>query len=205
MSEQLCTIITCLKSALKNGYCEEHQAFAPENDNDSDGGKHLRLLLERVDRDEIMQYLRGVNGLIAITKSIIYVVRGSALERKVIKTYSIKGITSIEIKKPGLITNGHFQIISSGNNDRTKRSSSAFDYARDENTIMIRYDYEKFLELEQLIYQLRDSEENSDSFNTYNHSIDVFDKIYKLGELRENKLITDEEFEAKKKELLSKI
>lgn len=204
MANQMCNIIVCTKPAMENGFCEEHQAFAPEYDIDSEGGKHLKLLLERVDRDDILQYVRGVNGLVAVTKKIVYIVRGSMLERKVIKTYSIKGITSIELKKPGLLMNGHFQIISSGNSDRTIRSSGTFDYARDENTVMIRYDYEKFVELEQLIYSLRDSDDGSFS-DENKESDDVFEKIKKLAELKSLNLITEQEYESKKNELLSKI
>ncbi|MNP39498.1 hypothetical protein D3C76_1330760 [compost metagenome] len=69
---------------------------------------------------------------------------------------------------------------------------------------MVRYDYEKFVELEQLIYSLRDSDDGSFS-DENKESDDVFEKIKKLAELKSLNLITEQEYESKKNELLSKI
>jgi hypothetical protein len=207
MSELMCEIVVCTKTALDNGFCVDHQDFAPENKDLIEGGKHLKLLLERVNRSDIIEYAKGVNGLIAVTKSIVYIVRGNSLERKVIKTYKIKSISSIELKKPNILTNGHFQIITSGNSDNTNRYSSAFAYAKDENTIMFRTSiYEHFLRIEKLIYQLRDQETQIQ--NTIVESVqevDVFTKIEKLAQLRDKQIITTEEFEKKKSELLTNL
>lgn len=205
MSELMCEIVVCTKAALSNGFCTDHQDFAPENKDLIDGGKHLKLLLERINRSEIIEYSKGVNGLIAVTKSIVYIVRGTSLERKVIKTYEIKSISSIELKKPNMFTNGHFQIITSGNSDKTNRHSSAFEYAKDENTIMFRSSvYEHFLSLEKLIYQLRDQEIQNTTIESVQKD-DVFNKIEKLAQLRDKQIITTEEFEKKKTELLTNL
>jgi hypothetical protein len=207
MTEQMCEIIVCTKSALENGYCEDHQNFVPANRDIVQGGKHLKLLLERISRSDIIEYSKGINGLIAVTKSIVYIVRGTSLQRKVIKTYELKSISSIELKKPNILTNGHFQIITSGNSDQTNRYSSAFDYAKDENTIMFRSsDYDQFVKIEKLIYSLRDQE--TQSHNTLVESVkkdDTFAKIEKLAQLRDKQIITKEEFEKKKIELLAEL
>ena len=165
------------------------------------------LLFEKVNKTDIIDFSEGVNGLIAVTSSVVYIVRGSFLERKVIKTYAIKSISSIELRKPNLLTNGHFQVITSGNGDRTKRFSTAFDYAKDENTIMIRTSsYDHFIRIEQLIYQLRDKEiANSEVSASSAQEDDIFIKIEKLSLLKDKNLITAEEFESKKTELLSQI
>jgi hypothetical protein len=163
--------------------------------------KWYELLLERVQENEIIEKVEGVNGLIAVTNSNVYLVRGAFLEKKVVKTYAIKNITSIETRRPGMMTNGHFQIISSGNSDNTKRNSSVFDYVKDENTIMIRDGYEDFLKIERVIYDLRDKPSES----TTKIEDDVFTKIEKLSKLKDQNLITEEEFETKRKELLEKI
>lgn len=207
MIDKMCEILTCTNPALENGYCESHQAFTPVNTYLNEGGKHLKLLLEKIDISEIIRFSRGVNGLVAVTQSMVYMVRGSAIERKVIKSYSLNSISSIELRKPGLMTNGHFQIITSGNTDRTKRFSSAFDYAKDENTIMISVmhgNYEEFVAIEQLIYDLRDKNHSEQNSKT-SPSEDNFEKIKKLNELYMSGIITEEEFKEKKSELLSKI
>ncbi|WP_410771021.1 SHOCT domain-containing protein [Fontibacillus sp. BL9] len=202
-----CSIVVCSKKALENGYCEDHQAFAPENADILEGGKHLKLLLEKVRRDDIIEFAKGVNGLVAVTSSNVYIVRGTTIERKIIKSYSIKSISSIELKKPGLMMNGHLQVITSGNNDRTNRFNTAFDYAKDENTVMISKlsgDYDKFVSIENLIYKLRDNL-NTRPAAASSKTNDIFEQIKKLGELRDLKLITEEDYEIKKIELLSKI
>jgi hypothetical protein len=163
-----------------------------------------KLLYERVSMDDVIKVADGVNGLIAVTKSNIYLVRGKLLEKKLVKTYGIKNISSIEIRKPGLMFNGHFQIITSGNQDKTKRNSSTFDYVKDENTVMIRGNFDEFLEVEKLIYQFRDDlNETKSTEGTSND--DVITKIEKLARLKEQNIITEEEFELKKKDLLEKL
>jgi hypothetical protein len=167
------------------------------------------LLFERVNKREVIDFVEGVNGLIAVTANTVYLVRGSILEKKVVKTYAIKSISSIEIRKPNLITNGHFQIIASGSGDRTKRYSTAFDYAKDENTVMIRSNYEHFLRIEQLIYKQRDKADHVTEIiapvAVAKEDDDVFSKIEKLASLKERNLISAEEYEKKKAELLSQI
>lgn len=166
------------------------------------------LLFENVNKREVSDFCEGVNGLVAVTENMVYLVRGGLLERKAIKTYSIKSITSIEIRKPNMLTNGHFQIITSGNADRTKRFSTAFDYAKDENTVMVKAtSYDHFVRLEQLIYRFRDKAAESAVVEAAptTQSDDVFAKIEKLASLKERNIITAEEFEKKKEELLSQI
>ncbi|WP_068616629.1 SHOCT domain-containing protein [Paenibacillus tuaregi] len=169
-------------------------------------------LIERVNKKDILDWAEGVNGLLAVTESVVYLLRGKLLDRKSFKTYTIKSISSIQTKKPNLLTRGHFQIIASGVGDRTKRYSTAFDYAQDENTVMISDNFDHFLRLEQLIYKLQNSpapapshQQQSAQHVSTQPSDDVFTKIEKLSELRNKQLITDEEYEAKRKELLAQI
>ncbi|OME62242.1 hypothetical protein BSK59_01885 [Paenibacillus odorifer] len=165
------------------------------------------LLFENVNKREVSDFCEGVGGLVAVTENMVYLVRGGLLERMAIKTYAIKSISSIEIRKPNMLTNGHFQIITSGNTDRTKRFSTAFDYAKDENTVMVKANsYDHFLRLEQLIYKFRDKalEPALEEVPT-TQSDDIFAKIEKLASLKERNIITVEEFERKKEELLSQI
>lgn len=159
------------------------------------------LLFENVNKREVSDFCEGVGGLVAVTENMVYLVRGGLLERMAIKTYAIKSISSIEIRKPNMLTNGHFQIITSGNTDRTKRFSTAFDYAKDENTVMVKANsYDHFVRLEQLIYKFRDKavEQTVEEAPT-TQSDDVFAKIEKLASLKERNIITVEEFEKKKK------
>lgn len=166
--------------------------------------KLLNKLLESVNREDIIDYAEGVNGLIAVTKNQVYLQRGKLLERKILKSYAIKSITSIQTKKPALFTNGHMQIIASGSGDRTKRFSSSFNYATDENTVMIREEFENFQRIEQLIYKLQ-SDQTSHAAPKESTQEDPIAKIEKLNKLKESGIISEEEFESKKKQLLELI
>ena len=204
-SDDLCKISVCLYKAKENGYCEDHKEFYSKPSGDIKPSKLQRLLFERVNDKDVVNFCEGVNGLIAVTPAIVYLVRGSFLERKAIKSYAIKSITAIELRKPNMLTNGHFQIIASGVGDRTKRTSTAFDYARDENTVMIRSNYDHFVRLEQLIYEIRENYNKSQVATPTISEDNIFEKIEKLAILKDKQIITVEEFENKKKELLSKI
>ncbi|MGZ9585535.1 SHOCT domain-containing protein [Paenibacillus marinisediminis] len=164
-------------------------------------------LFEKVNPKDVMALEEGMNGLVAVTSSIVYLVRGKLLEKKSIKTYSISSISSIDLRKPSIFTRGFFQIISSGSGDRTKRTSSDMDLARDENTVMFTgASYDQFVKIEQLIYKLRDTAKAPATIHvTANNEDDALAKLEKLAKLRDQNVITAEEFEAKKAELLAKL
>lgn len=163
-------------------------------------------LLESVDQKDIIGFAEGINGLIAVTKNVVYLQRGKLLERKSLKTYMIKSITSIQTKKPSMLTAGHFQIIASGSGDDTKRFGSAFDYAKDENTVMIRGNFDDFKRIEQLIYKLQsDPSPAVPVAQAAPTSEDAFTKLEKLAKLKEQGIISEEEFELKKKDILSQV
>jgi len=168
--------------------------------------KYLSYIEGNVNKRDILDWAEGVNGLIAVTESTVYLVRdGLGFGRKTVKTYAISGISSIETKNPNLMTNGHFQILASGNADSTKKFGSAFSYAKDENTVMVRSNFDHFKRIEALIFKQKSKANtvnvvvNSDAQKTEESPID---KIKKLAELRDSGIITNDEFEEKKRELL---
>ncbi|GAA0840430.1 SHOCT domain-containing protein [Brevibacillus reuszeri] len=169
--------------------------------------KLYQRLLEKVSKADIVDWAEGVNGILAVTKSHVYIIRGNAFEKKTIKTYSLKSISSVQTRKPNLLTRGHIQIITSGVGDRTGAFSSSFNYALDENSVMISNNFDHFVRLEQLVYKLQSQSEvaSSITINEAPQADDVFTKIEKLSELRNKSLITEEEYEAKRTELLSQI
>lgn len=165
-----------------------------------------KQLLDKVDYRSIIMSAEGVNGLVAVTSDYVYIVRGGALERNIIKSFEISSITSIDIGKPGVLTNGHFQIIGDGSIDQN-RLRSALSYATSDNAIMIRKDYEDFLKIEKKIYELKANIQNNrnQSVSAIGRDIDPLDQIEKLADLRSKGIITEQEFEKKKTELLAKL
>ncbi|GAA0397948.1 SHOCT domain-containing protein [Paenibacillus motobuensis] len=168
--------------------------------------KLYNALTDRVNKREVMDWAEGLNGLVAVTKSNVYLVRGGFMEKEKVKTYILRGITSIQAKRPTTFTNGHFQIISSGVGDKTSRYGT-INYALDENTVMIRSNFDHFLRLEQLIYKIQSEPQVviANSVQEVQKEEDTFVMLEKLKKLREMSAITEAEYEEKRKELLSRI
>lgn len=117
----------------------------------------------------------------------------------------MRSISSIQVREPGRLTAGHIQIIASGVGDRTGTFSNAFDYARDENTVMIRDNYEHFMRLEQLIYKQKAANHEIPAAQITVNGDDVFVKLEKLKTLLDASIISQTEYESKRIELLARI
>ncbi|RCX17357.1 putative oligomerization/nucleic acid binding protein [Fontibacillus phaseoli] len=170
--------------------------------------KLLNTLLQSVNQQDIIDYAEGFNGLIAVTKNAVYLQRGKVLERKSLKTYTIKNIASIQSKKKTFLQNGYFQIIPNSGGSEVKRFTKGSDYLFDENTITIanNKDYENFTRLEQLIYKLQNEPSVPSTIAPTNQTVeDELSKLEKLAQLKDQGIISLEEFEAKKKEILFKV
>ncbi len=113
------------------------------------------------------------------------------------KTIPLKNITSVQIKKPGL-TNGYIQFGILGGIENKAGILSA---TQDENTIMFtKANYNDMLELKEYI----DSYEDDSKAKGNNVPIErsPAEKVKELKELLDMEIITQEEFDAKKRELL---
>lgn len=111
------------------------------------------------------------------------------------KTIPLKSITSVQIKKPGL-TNGYIQFSLPGGNES---KGGVFKATQDENTIMFskKY-YNDMLELKQSIESIVFDGGKA----TTAQATSSADEILKFKKLLDESIITQEEFDAKKKELL---
>ncbi|MFT8362960.1 MAG: SHOCT domain-containing protein [Sporolactobacillus sp.] len=110
------------------------------------------------------------------------------------KTIPYKSITSIQLKKPG-VTSGYIQFTLIGGNESRK---GVFDATHDENTVMIasKPAYEDMLELKSYIESEQD--ESATSQNTASDA----DELRKYKSLLDDGIISQDEFDAKKKQLL---
>lgn len=113
------------------------------------------------------------------------------------KTIPFRSITAVQLKKPGA-TNGYIQFSILGGNENRR---GGFEAAKDENTIMFTSKYWKQMkELKIFIEQQQRQQLNPNSQNT---DTSIADEISKFKELLDSDIITQEEFDIKKKELLS--
>ncbi|EGO5065343.1 hypothetical protein H6228_001249 [Enterococcus faecalis] len=112
------------------------------------------------------------------------------------KTISFRNISAIQLKKPG-VTNGYIQFTILGGRESR---AGIFAATKDENTVMFaRKYYKEMLNLKNYIeYQQKTIFDNSAS-----NQLSPADEILKLKTLLDSNIITQEEFEAKKRELLN--
>lgn len=111
------------------------------------------------------------------------------------KSIPFRNITAIQIKKPGL-TNGYIQFSQHGMMESKK---GLWDANADENTVTLvsKTEYEQALEIKELIENASNNETTQQV-----QTNDVADEIRKFKSLLDEGILTQEEFDAKKKELL---
>ncbi|MBB6446517.1 DUF4429 domain-containing protein [Bacillus benzoevorans] len=144
----------------------------------------------------------GVNGQLEFTGTKIIIKRKGMLAKmtqglKGDKEILVKQISSIQFKKANSFTNGYIQFAFSGGKEN---QGGLFDATKDENTIMFNKKQMKDFEKIKLAVEEKIIESNQ---STPSQVVDVADQIKKLSELRDNGIITDDEFNAKKKQLLN--
>lgn len=148
---------------------------------------------------------KGTNGTLVIKDYTIEIVR-SGLNARLLglrgnKEILIKNITSIQFKQPGLLTNGFIQFAFSGSSES---KGGVFDATKDENSIVFsKSELKNFERLKNIINEKRSSAQATESVSLPTHQTDdIYTQIEKLSALNEKGIITTEEFEIKKKQLL---
>ena len=112
----------------------------------------------------------------------------------------ISHVSSVEVKKPGFMT-GYIQIAEIGASKNKGLSTGAMQAAKDENSVLFnsKDKYETALKIKKFIEEQM-AELNSGQKFTQETS--AADEILKFKSLLEQGIINQEEFEAKKKQLL---
>lgn len=143
---------------------------------------------------------KGRNGRVELYENFIRLDRGTAWG---FLTQGLKGrkdiyfhnITSIQIKKPGF-TVGYLQISLPGGNES---KGGVFSSVKDENTITFSQNkYEEALKIKEYIEKKIMAKNSGETGQA-----SLADEIEKLHLLKERGILTQEEFEEKKKNLLS--
>lgn len=112
------------------------------------------------------------------------------------KSIPLKSITAIQFKEPSMVTTGYIQFAYSGSTETKGGTMSA---VKDENTItFVKKELDKARELVDLIESKRHVNEPPS-----NNSVSAADEILKMKELLDAGILTQEEFDTKKKQLLN--
>ncbi|CAK7002269.1 DUF4429 domain-containing protein [Tissierella sp.] len=148
----------------------------------------------------MLMELKGVNGQLELYNDKVIIRRKGALAKltqgftKGDKTIYLRQITGIDFKLGGNLVNGYIQFTLPGGNEKSK---GAFEATQDENSVMFKKkDNDIAMQIKSKIEELQQKEINPTS-NTSNA-----EEIRKYKELFDEGIITEEEFDKKKKELL---
>lgn len=151
-----------------------------------------------------IKYLKGVNGQLSAYEDRIIITRKGALSKmtqgffKGDKTIYINQITSIQVKKGGIITNGYIQFSIGGGIESPK---GIMDATKDENTIM--YNYKQNNLVDEIKEFIEAAVKRQRYPSTAIQSTSTADELLKLKSLLDEGVLTQKEFEEQKKKLLS--
>jgi hypothetical protein len=148
----------------------------------------------------VSQEFKGQNGSIIVEPNKVTIKHSKFLGMgKGNKEIMMRSISGIQLKKSGFLSGiGYIEILFSGGDDRAKRGLQAT--INDENTITIVNDkqFEEMSNAKDLI----ESYITNAGMPVKNSSPSPMDEIKKAAELRDAGIISQEEFEQKKKQLL---
>lgn len=141
---------------------------------------------------------KGVNGQIELTESILCIKRKGILA---FMTHGLKGdkeilishISSIQFKKANFFMNGYIQFAFVGGLEAKR---GIFEGTRDENTVMFNMDQQPAFE------KLRNELQKRISSKQLANNLSSMEEIEKLASLRDKGIVSEDEFQKKKKELL---
>lgn len=149
----------------------------------------------------MIREIKGLQGksLTLEDKAVRIVKKRKLFSSKREKTFPIRNISSVEVKKPGLATAGYIQLSIAGGqslNSSYKLTGGTFDAAQDENSVVFTgsKSYEAALEIKSYIESYSEvisAKETSEA-----------DELIKFKKLLDDGVISQEEFETKKKQLI---
>lgn len=146
---------------------------------------------------------KGVSGYLKVTPTKVILEHTGFLNalngKKGVKEIPIKNITSIQFKKPGF-TNGYIEFTFSGGKET--KGKGTFGAVENENAMVFTSKHLKdFIKAKELIEQYR-AELEAAPTKEQNATASVAEQIRELAKLRDEGILSDDEFEAAKKKLL---
>lgn len=149
----------------------------------------------------ILMELKGKNGQLELYEDKVILRRKGVLAKMTQgfttgdKTFYIRQITSMDLKLGGTFVNGYIQFTMGGSSDKQK---GAFEAVNDENSIMF---VKKNNEIAKKV--VAKIEELQKELHKPQSSISGADELIKFKQLFDEGVITEEQFEKKKEEILS--
>lgn len=154
--------------------------------------------------------LKCTNGLLIVYNDRAVISRNTAMGfvsqgLKGDKTFFYNNLSSIEYQRPTIFANGYIKFITAGTIEVKQNigilGTTTKEALRDDNTLILRAFNKKVPVQAEKIYNYI-TQKISESKNVRINNISNADEILKFKKLLEQGIITEEEFEIKKKELL---
>ena len=183
-----------ISNAIENPYIKIEEEKVDE--------KEEEIYSEIENEELILIKAKGIGGDLELLKNKIRIKRKGGMAfllhgLKGDKEIFLNQISSIQLKKAGFALNGYIQFAFLGGREA---KGGLFQATSDENTIMFSKDnQEDFIEIknaiEEQIFQFQNQDKNDKT------SLGIND-LEKLAKLRDEGIITEEEFQAKKRQIL---
>jgi len=148
---------------------------------------------------EVIMRAKGSTGELELLRDRVRIKRRGAVASllhgfKGDKDILLEEISSVEFKRPGLVYEGYLQLVFIGSQDS---KGGVYQAVGDANTVMFKRRQEPaFLAMKEAI------EERIEELRRPAPAGGSLDDLEKLAELRDRGIVTEEEFEAKKRQLL---
>ena len=142
-------------------------------------------------------YAKGTNGVVAIDGDWLTIDRKGVGDRRI----PLASITAVEVQQARMFTNGFIRFTVPDSPEFRGGVQSAM---RDENAVTFRWGQAKGFNMIRAAVEQHITAHHAGARSGAGEP-DIPEQIENLGELRDQKLITDEEFEAKKAQLLDRL
>jgi hypothetical protein len=148
---------------------------------------------------------KGTNGTVKFDGTFVTIARTGAFARMTIgkgeKRIPLASITSVQWKPPGAIVNGYIAFsVPGGNEKQSSFGAATSDAGKDENAVIVnKKQAAEFLPLREAVEEALAARSGGQA------TPDVTDQLRKLADLRDAGIVTAEEFEAKKADLLRRL
>ena len=155
----------------------------------------------RRDSEELVLHGRQGKTVIVAGAVVRIVKKAWVLAAQRERSIQIRAISSVEVKKPGIVTEGFIQFSIAGGHARDSSftwTGGAFDAAADENSIVFADQdaYEIALQIKEYVENFQEKSSSPSS------PASAADEIFKLKELMDQGIITRQEFAKRKRRIM---
>lgn len=155
---------------------------------------------------------KGHNGTVSFDGDFVTIARKGGLARMTIgkgdKRIPVHSITAVQWKPPGAVMNGFIAFtLGGGNEGKSRFGSQTIDATKDENAVIVtKKQADDFLRLRNAIEAAIAERGRPQPAQVIHQQADSpLDQLKQLGELRDAGVLSEEEFAAKKAEILGRM